>query len=124
MAGGVPALARRADDALTLTSGEAGVEARCCSAAEEALGADEDEEAAELLLPDEDELAPLECEELPDDLDDESTDDETRRADERVDRGPQLEIKPLAEDETDAEGLAIAGAVLLWGPTCLSRARA
>lgn len=123
LAGAVPDVARRAELALTLTSGETDVEFACCSAA---LGADEDEEAAELLLPEEDEL-PLLVDELLDDLDDdESTDEETRREVKRVDRGPQLELNPRDDGEaTAAEGLAIDAATAFFcAPTCRSRARA
>lgn len=123
LAGVVLALARRAAEALTLARGVAEEGERCLSAAAEL---DEDDEAAELLLPEE-ELLPLLAgvDELLDDLEEESTDDETRREGERVDRGPQLEMKPLVDGDTEAaEGPAIAGAVLLCGLACLSSARA
>lgn len=123
LAGAVPALAKRVENDLTLTRGDAVAEARCFSVAAEALDAEEDDDAAELLLPEEEELPPLEGEELLDDLDEEST-EETRRAGARVDRGPQLEINPLADGETAEEGPGIAGAALLCWPACLSKARA
>lgn len=93
MAGATPVLVRREADALTLTMGDADAEARCLSVVVE-LDADEDEDAAELLLPDDDALPPLEAgDELSDDL---STEVDTRRAAERLERGPQLEMKFLA----------------------------
>lgn len=124
LAGAVPALARCAELTLTLTRGDAEVEFKCCEVAV-ALGADEeDDDAAELLLPEEDELPPLEAEELLDDfdLDEESTDVETRRAAERVDRGPQLEMNPLAN--AAAEVPDTGATTLFCGATCLSKARA
>ena len=123
LAGVVPALARRVEEDLTLTRGDTAVESTRFSA----VGAfEEEEEAAEPLLPEDDEFPPLEGEELLEDLDDEdeSTDVETRRDGERVDREPQLEMKVRADGATAAEGPAIAGALLLCALTCLSSARA
>lgn len=111
------ALARRADEALTLTRGDAAEAERCFSVAV-ALEAEDDEDDAELLLllPEEDELPPLEGEELLDDFDKEST-EEARRDCGRVDREPQLEMKFLAAGEPEA----IAGVLRL---DCLSNERA
>lgn len=123
LAGEMPALARRADEPLTLTSDDAADGDRCFSVAV-ALGAEDEEDAAELLLlllPDEDELLPLDGEELLDDLDEESTEDETRRDCERVDREPQLEMKLRADGEAAVDAEAIAGVLRL---DCLSNERA
>lgn len=112
------ALARRADEALTLTRGDAAEAERCFSVAA-ALEAEDDDDDAELLLlllPEEDELPPLEGEELLDDFDEEST-EEARRDCGRVDREPQLEMKFLAAGEAEA----IAGVLRL---DCLSNERA
>jgi hypothetical protein len=99
-----------------------------CLSAVAPFEAAEDDEAAEPLLPDEDEPPPLPgADAFPDDLEDESTDDDTRRDDERVERGPQLEMKPRADAEEVlmAEAAAeSAGAVLLCVPSCLSSERA
>ena len=126
LADAVSALARRAELTLTLTRGDADADPMHSSVAA-ALGADEEEDAAELLLFEEDELPPFEADELPDDLDDdeESTEEEMRREAERVDRGPQLEMYPLADGAMLAEeGLAIAVTALLCELACLSNARA
>lgn len=123
LAGEVPALARRADEPLTLTRGDAAEGDRCFSVVA-ALGAEDDDDAAELLLlllPEEDELPPLDGEELLDDLDEESTEDDARRDCERVDREPQLEMKFLADGDAAADGEAIAGVLRL---DCLSKERA
>jgi hypothetical protein len=99
-----------------------------CLSAVAPFEAAEDDEAAEPLLPDDDEPPPLPgADAFPDDLEDESTDDDTRRDDERVERGPQLEMKPRADAEEVlmAEAAAeSAGAVLLCVPSCLSSERA
>ncbi|GAC99878.1 hypothetical protein PHSY_007481 [Pseudozyma hubeiensis SY62] len=126
LAGAVPASARREALTLALTRGDGDAESKRFSA-EAALDEDEEEDAAELLLPDDAELPLFEADELPEDLDDEeeSTDEETRRDADRVERGPQLEMKPLADaDIGTAEGLAIAATAFLCELACLSRARA
>lgn len=120
LAGDVPALARREAVPLTLTRGEADAAPMCFSVAD-VLDAEDDEEAAELLLLEEDELPPLAGVEELFDLDEERTDEETRRDDGRAERGPQLEMKPRVDVEVD---VAIAGALRLCVPACLSKARA